>query len=612
MTFEFKSAVNRELTSFIREERGDVNVIGIFWTMCVLFIFALSVDGSSGWATKVRLQQAADAAAMAAILHYQEHEDVELARLRAVEIVEANLPPSQFGDVLRPEYVYLGDFNDNNGTFRQYTDAAEYAGDNSTYAGHIEASYVRLDLDSRRANAHNNYLFPLLGRDEFSIMAEAAARIGQTTAGGDPENMSICGGDSVFLSTKIMHLTRRTNAQGPHCFHSRDTLDGGSVYAVPGTQFSRPGEDTSGINIRFHADSQITNETHPGTFKNLDMSLRAYWDLPEFYTEYWDHIVSPHNAGPFIAGTTSTYDASRAVSHRDPSEDLNLIPSAVSRGRVMNVVFHQGDLSFNTAADLGNDTIYLVRNDPNDPNNDGSVFVNPNGDPSFDSANNVVWRNVVILADGAINFGLPEYPPFGLKGLNQDDINNPSHRKEKDFGPDRTHQKINMRRSFLFSGALADLDHHTRMMAAGVTDEEYTLRTRSAITMTVDWGNPGWCDTETVFNSYFLSVADIFWSEAFQQTSRQEGLYASAYIFMGRQVVMDVAGAYYESAEHFHWLRDTVARGCGNQLRTQGGFPMSNIPGSLDEIDGGIDSDAWGVDPNFDYRGGVPVARLLR
>lgn len=532
---------NRPL-NFITSERGDANVLGLFFTICVVLIFALAVDGAQGWSMRARLQTAADAAALAAAQHMET--DLDRARSEAVAFVEHNLPPNIYGDVLRPEYVYFGEYKQHTSIF--YEDETI-----------PETVLVELHLNDARQNAIGTYFFGLLGQPSFEASAEALA------SPGDLSN-SICGDDSLFLSIDILHISPGLISDGAHCWHSTNRLETNfnpNVYiARNGTQLSHP-NGRNGIVGTLSSDSDPEDQV----FVARDLGLEAYWQLPTLYSSLRTTLEN--------VGDGNIYNGSD-------------FPRTVTQNNSMVVNIIDGDWHVTSANEINDGEIYLVRAD-SAAGEDGNFIYDVAASPQ-------TWNNVIILTDGDMVFGLSESERAAYQSADT----------PREFNIERfSDRQLNLNRVFLFAGAEKDwafvnsLNNGTPqgdLPAIISTAQERSLQHRNFISMQINIGEQNWCDTRQQFNSYFLSPADFFWNEYVVSLGRIDGLYLSAYSFMTREVAWRMRGVYSETVEHVHFRggqseavrsggvvssAGTEVNACPQQL-TSDILPMTQVPDS--------------------------------
>jgi Flp pilus assembly protein TadG len=147
------------LRTFRRDEAGVIFIIVGLSVPLIFGAAAISVDIGQLLYIQTELQTAADAAALAATDAFDDEDE---AKSIAVSYAELNMPVAENGDVLNPDDVILGNWDDDAGTFSA----------NST-----PTNAVRVTL--RRATANDNavpmYFARLIGFDTRDVEVMAIA-----------------------------------------------------------------------------------------------------------------------------------------------------------------------------------------------------------------------------------------------------------------------------------------------------------------------------------------------------------------------------------------------------------------------------------------------------
>jgi Flp pilus assembly protein TadG len=155
---------SRDRTSFFPEQQGSVTIFGLAILIMSTFFCAVVIDAANAWTFRQRLQNVADAAALAAV---RELPNLQSARAAALEIVELNLPRVRFGETIKSEDI----------VFLQYdfaTQAQTQVSDNDTRV----ANSVRVDVSrtSLRGGQVPTFVLGLLGvLDGWDIVGSATA-----------------------------------------------------------------------------------------------------------------------------------------------------------------------------------------------------------------------------------------------------------------------------------------------------------------------------------------------------------------------------------------------------------------------------------------------------
>ncbi len=146
---------------FPKRRRGAVAILTLIILVVLLGFTALTVDVGHMYNVRAELQNAADAAALAAI---QMFPDESLARKTARDF--ANLNYSQYGVVVGDSDVSFGYWDWDNSTF---TD-----GGSPTNAVHVYAHRSK-----KNGNAVGLFFAPIFGKQSTSISASATAAVGR-------------------------------------------------------------------------------------------------------------------------------------------------------------------------------------------------------------------------------------------------------------------------------------------------------------------------------------------------------------------------------------------------------------------------------------------------
>ncbi len=96
-------------TPFAAED-GAMSVVNLFFILAVGMLSGVAIDVSNLMSARTQLQTAADAAAHAALVEREWH-DMETSRETAMQILQANMPTSVYGDVLDEEAIQFGEYD---------------------------------------------------------------------------------------------------------------------------------------------------------------------------------------------------------------------------------------------------------------------------------------------------------------------------------------------------------------------------------------------------------------------------------------------------------------------------------------------------------------------
>ena len=147
------------LKSLLRNEEGSVAIWAAGSMVMLIGFAALAVDAGHFYALDNQLQNAADAAALAAV---GELNDANEARAIAMNITAQNLPPEDHGTALTSSDVEIGQWD---------ADAKVFT------AGLNPPSAVRVTVrrTAVSGNAAPTFFGKLLGHDSVDILAQAVA-----------------------------------------------------------------------------------------------------------------------------------------------------------------------------------------------------------------------------------------------------------------------------------------------------------------------------------------------------------------------------------------------------------------------------------------------------
>ncbi len=152
---------------FLRDCSGGVVVPGVVWTLVILVVGGLALDGTNAWRVRSQLRVTADAASLAAAMFV---DDQDAARSAAIQVAAANMPPSQNGSVLDPGEIQFGEWDP---VTRSFDSAST----------DVNAVRVVTRRSSARGNALRTHLLKLAGFESWDVSVAAIA-MARTTEGG--------------------------------------------------------------------------------------------------------------------------------------------------------------------------------------------------------------------------------------------------------------------------------------------------------------------------------------------------------------------------------------------------------------------------------------------
>lgn len=147
------------LKALARSDDGSATIFGLFIIVCMMMVAGIAIDVSNAYRMRTHLQVAGDSAAHAALV-VREFESAETAIDKALEVANASLPSSRYGDVLVKSDIEFGDWDATSGTFTV---------DNSSRRA-VRVKTARL---AERGNAIGTTLLQLIGVDHWDVRRES-------------------------------------------------------------------------------------------------------------------------------------------------------------------------------------------------------------------------------------------------------------------------------------------------------------------------------------------------------------------------------------------------------------------------------------------------------
>jgi len=200
-----------------RSEDGGITALSLFLFMGTALAAGLALDVHNALQSRNQLQGAADAAGHAALFWRYRNDEAD-AIAKGIEVAEANMPVSRYGDVLATADVEFGDWDP---VARVFTPAA----------GNPTAVRVTARRDEGRGNGVGTFLLRMIGTPELNLSAVSV---------WDAEE-SWCPGGKGFFALKEIQLLTAPTIDGGVCLHSEDrvtllqdpTFNPGSTLSMP-------------------------------------------------------------------------------------------------------------------------------------------------------------------------------------------------------------------------------------------------------------------------------------------------------------------------------------------------------------------------------------------
>ena len=266
-------------TSFkdrFKSEDGNVTIFACFLVITFLMLGGYAVDVSGMATESVRLQVAVDSAAHAALLK-REVSTVEEARTRAIDLVETNLPPGYYGDVVHSEEIVFGVWDEDTLTFTA-----------------DPASGSAVQVTARRTtgndNPMNTYLWKVIGVDTMDLVARSI----YTTY--DPS----CFREG-FVAQGVVDIQSNNSFTNGFCVHSNTYVSlNSNNYFEAGTVVSMPDLATIDLpNSGFATNLGLNEALRVGSY-NLRILARV--------SDIIDNIADPDSLyRPDYLTTNATY-----------------------------------------------------------------------------------------------------------------------------------------------------------------------------------------------------------------------------------------------------------------------------------------------------------------
>ncbi len=150
--------MSRIPTPFAAED-GAMSVVNLFFILAVGMLSGVAIDVSNLMSARTQLQTAADAAAHAALVE-REWLDMDASRATAMQVLQANMPASVYGEVLDEEAIQFGAYDRATKTFTPDED--------SRNAVMVETSRL-----SSNGNPVGTFLLHLVGVNHWDVKRQS-------------------------------------------------------------------------------------------------------------------------------------------------------------------------------------------------------------------------------------------------------------------------------------------------------------------------------------------------------------------------------------------------------------------------------------------------------
>jgi hypothetical protein len=141
------------------DEGGGIAIFGLYIFMSILIMAGLAIDMSHLITSRTKLQVAADTAAHAA-LYNRDTNSADDSKAAALEIAEASMSSSRYGDVLKVTDIHFGTYD--------FTDSSFIIDENSR-----SAVLVTTNRLAARANPVSSFLLQFIGFAQWDVSVDS-------------------------------------------------------------------------------------------------------------------------------------------------------------------------------------------------------------------------------------------------------------------------------------------------------------------------------------------------------------------------------------------------------------------------------------------------------
>ena len=181
-------------------ERGGITVLSLQMLIASLVIGGLAVDVGNGFQAFTQLQATADSAAHAA-LWSREWNSADAAKTKAIQIATNMMPESRYGEVLKPEDIVFGKWDEDAGTFTADPTSKT-------------AVFVSTRRYESQDNALGTWFLRLAGKDELDV---ASGSIWETY-------YASCFREGIVAQGRV-DTQSNNNYEPGYCIHSQDHVE---------------------------------------------------------------------------------------------------------------------------------------------------------------------------------------------------------------------------------------------------------------------------------------------------------------------------------------------------------------------------------------------------
>lgn len=277
----------KPLRDFLAAEDGIITGLSLFMILMVLMLGGLALDFSNGVAARTRLQVTADAAAHAALYKRELLPEAE-AKLAALDLVKANMPPERYGTTLTADDIQFGRWDREAQVFEPVP-------------GSRSAVMVRTAQLAERENPVTVFLLRLAGLESWDVAAPAVFETYYPTC--FKEGM---------VGEKLVDVQSNNIYQSGFCLHSNGhiSLNSNNVFEQ-GTVVSMPDiRDIDLPNSGFESNEGLQYALRDGVYllKILDRMTQIYNGVQTMGSVYMPDYIT--TATPIaVSSKNGTIDA---------------------------------------------------------------------------------------------------------------------------------------------------------------------------------------------------------------------------------------------------------------------------------------------------------------
>lgn len=315
-----------KVKNFCRSESGSGTIMGLGTFLFAATVGGLALDYSQGNRENIRLQVAADAAALAAAANIDTFDN---AQAIAAETVRRNLRDTT---IIASTDVVFGRVNPETSAFEASSNPDE-----------VDAVFVQAVRSDGRANSLPTLLMNIVGVDRFEMGVSSVAGARRGGGGGALAGCE----DATFISQNQVNTGGGIDLDGAVCIHGKTGIrtGGGDTYDTE-VRFSAPSADL--IQINNFGPANLTREqlTFERTLEPVILPR-----LQQMHNDLWSDISVNCNWD---------YDPEKGDLAVDGLYTGNALPSFIGEGSAPNLVCMNNFHTFQPG-ELQANTVYLSR-----------------------------------------------------------------------------------------------------------------------------------------------------------------------------------------------------------------------------------------------------------